>query len=268
MFWQSPCYKELLILFFIAVLALLFGIKKRFFRAEKPFAIPITFKQVGTAFLLFFGLSFALSLSFQKLFHFGSLETSAYGGLFAFFLAFIALLIFISSEEIKKIWGSLKEAKKAFMHGALAWLIAYPLAAFVGKLVACFMETVYGFREATQVVAQQILALKPYPLLFTIVAFLTLFCVPLIEEILFRGLLQNYLLRKLPRKLALVLTASLFTLAHFNIKQGLGNIEILSMLFILSLFLSYIYEKERSLFAPIALHQTFNTISFIALLYQ
>ncbi|MBI3211827.1 MAG: CPBP family intramembrane metalloprotease [Simkania negevensis] len=53
------------------------------------------------------------------------------------------------------------------------------------------------------------------------------------------------------------------TLFHLSSSQGVGNIS----LFIFALYLGFLYEKQCSLFASIALHMTFNSISVIRILF-
>ena len=84
---------------------------------------------------------------------------------------------------------------------------------------------------------------------------------PIIEEFLFRGVLQRFLRQYLPKVKTWLLTAFLFSAIHFRWSQGVSNIEILIALFALSLLLSFTYEKTTSLFSPIGLHLTFNAIT-------
>lgn len=193
--------------------------------------------------------------------------------LFASFIGFgagtTALLCYLFTRPAATKEAILYPRSRAWItyrYGALSWLIAFPVALLFGKTAAYFMKTFYGYTNPSQLIAEQLLALRPYPLYFTIAAFMIVFVVPLVEELLFRGFLQNVLKNWMPRGFALVVTACLFTGAHFNGEQGLGNVEILITLFVLSLFLSLVYERWGNLLAPIALHQTFNLLSLIGLL--
>ena len=86
---------------------------------------------------------------------------------------------------------------------------------------------------------------------------------PLIEEILFRGYLQSWCQQRWGLKSSIFFTAIVFTFFHYEMSLGLGNVEILSALFVMALFLSYLKEKYQSLWAPIALHASFNCLSSI-----
>ena len=107
--------------------------------------------------------------------------------------------------------------------------------------------------------------------------------VPLLEEMLFRGLFQTTIrsyiesFRSLmvreskPEKeqakyingawLAIVISSLLFTINHANA----GHFPAL---FVLGVCLGYSYEKSGSLFRPVFIHAIFNAISVIATLYK
>ncbi len=210
------------------------------------------FTTVLGAFTLFFGTLFVLPLILASF----SFKNATIWSLLSYIFITILLCFFYPFRFSKKIYA----------YGALTWLLAFPLATVTSEITALFMKKFYGYTEASQLIAKQILALKPYPFLFTLMLFITVFCVPLAEEILFRGLLQKFLCSRLPKAAAILITALLFTFAHFNPQQGLGNVQILSALFTLSLILSYIFDKWNCLMAPLALHQTFNALSLVGLL--
>lgn len=82
------------------------------------------------------------------------------------------------------------------------------------------------------------------------------------EEIAFRGFYFNFFNRKFSFIIASIITAALFSLLHIRqiIDQGIVQ---LVMLFALALFLNYAYEKSKSLWVPIIIHMTFNTLIFL-----
>ncbi len=80
----------------------------------------------------------------------------------------------------------------------------------------------------------------------------------ILEEIFFRGTLQNLFSKFLSNKhLAILFTSILFTLIHFNIKQ------FIPMLF-LALFLGYLYHITKSLWLPILVHFCNNSLAVVA----
>ena len=63
-----------------------------------------------------------------------------------------------------------------------------------------------------------------------------------------------------------MIASLIFAAFHFSTSQGLNNIELLVSLFVLSCFLGFLYERQESLLASMALHATFNAISILAIL--
>ena len=83
---------------------------------------------------------------------------------------------------------------------------------------------------------------------------------PVVEEVLYRGLLQTALLAAMPgrRWTVVILAASAFALQHAGLPP-----HTLPGLFILGLFLGWLYERTGSLLAPIVLHMGFNAFNFV-----
>lgn len=134
----------------------------------------------------------------------------------------------------------------------------------------CFFETILIYINGEAPPAQDavkflIAALKEGkaigPALFTIIV-----AAPILEEFLFRGVIQSYFRKKIGSTAAIFSASVLFSLFHFSSAQGFQNIFILLSLFILSLYLGFIYEKTRSIIANITLHVTFNLINTIVII--
>lgn len=79
------------------------------------------------------------------------------------------------------------------------------------------------------------------------------------EEIAFRGFYFNFFTSKFNFVIASIITSTLFSLLHIRQIVDQGIIQLV-MLFVLSLFLNYAYEKTKSLWVPIIIHITFNTL--------
>jgi membrane protease YdiL (CAAX protease family) len=81
---------------------------------------------------------------------------------------------------------------------------------------------------------------------------MTCLLAPVLEEMLFRGVILRSFLQQYPRWPAIVGTAVLFGVAHMNIYQfGAG--------LVLGLYVGWLYERTRSLLPCIALHACYNT---------
>jgi membrane protease YdiL (CAAX protease family) len=92
--------------------------------------------------------------------------------------------------------------------------------------------------------------------------------VPVLEELLFRGFLQGAFRRFFSVRTAILFSSFIFALFHFSLGQGVNNMTILVSLFILSLFLGFLKERQGNLWGSIAMHMTFNAISVAMILNQ
>lgn len=93
-----------------------------------------------------------------------------------------------------------------------------------------------------------------------LVAVMAVVIAPLLEEMLFRGLLQTLLRTYVGRPWpAIVVTSLLFAVVHADVPHW-------PALFVLSLGLGYAYEKSGSLFQPIFMHAFFNGVVIAAAL--
>jgi hypothetical protein len=79
---------------------------------------------------------------------------------------------------------------------------------------------------------------------------------PILEELVYRGIVYTRLKRHLGVAPVVVLSALVFGLMHFNIVQFIYA-------FVLGLLLALIMEKHSHVFAPILAHMTINLISVV-----
>lgn len=84
----------------------------------------------------------------------------------------------------------------------------------------------------------------------------TAIAAPIIEEIIFRGLIFDRLKKGMPVVLAAIISATVFGLAH-------GQIVWICYAGILGLIFAYVYHKTGSIKATIALHMAYNSNSVI-----
>ncbi|MCS6960720.1 MAG: type II CAAX endopeptidase family protein [Pseudanabaenaceae cyanobacterium SKYGB_i_bin29] len=82
---------------------------------------------------------------------------------------------------------------------------------------------------------------------------------PLFEELLFRGFLLPTFTKYLHIRVAILLSALLFAVAHMNINDILP-------LTVLGVVLGVVYDRSRNLISPIVLHSLWNTGSFVSIL--
>lgn len=140
----------------------------------------------------------------------------------------------------------------------LAAFLVLPVAWGLQQLSAQLMTSAQLNPEPQQVV-QEIqkgefsLFQQVYLMLVTIIA------APVVEEILFRGILYPTIKRAGYPKVALWSTSIVFALTHQNAPS------FLSLVFF-AIILTLLYEETGNLLAPIVAHSCFNTANFVLLM--
>jgi len=95
----------------------------------------------------------------------------------------------------------------------------------------------------------------PYINFFTIVV-----AAPILEEILFRGIILDGFLKNYKPFNAILVSGFLFALIHGNLIQGIGALA-------LGAFFGWIYWKTNSIAPSIILHAVNNCLGFMSVLY-
>ncbi len=88
----------------------------------------------------------------------------------------------------------------------------------------------------------------------------TFFFIAIPEELFFRGWLQNLLERRMGRTPALLLTAVLFGLSHFNKRAVLFNWRYVLLAAVAGVFYGRAWRQERRVAASGITHATVDTI--------
>ena len=250
-----------------------------FFRLppETENAQKIGWLDVAGAFALYFLVGQLLLLHLFRS-AFSEKETEGWPILWSALLSALALALYnlcCTPAVRAQVWreGALLEtfSQKAnsFVRGAAAWLLAFPWV-FFNMQLANIVNQVWHFGPPEEQVAVKLLKQSSEePLLLLPMLFSVIFIAPWMEELLFRGFLQSWLKQSFGRFSAILLSALLFALFHYAAEQRYENAPILSSMLILGCFLGFLKEKERSLWAPIGLHVTFNLIgSFFILMVE
>lgn len=143
---------------------------------------------------------------------------------------------------------------KGALAGVAAWLASYPLVLVTLLAWATLLaEFGTGWQE------QEVLTtLRADPLTFFLVAVVL---APLVEEVLYRGLLYPTLKRKWGKAVGLLVSAGLFAILH-------SHAQTLAALFVLGLVLGHVYERTGTLAAPMALHAAFNGFTFVGAMIE
>jgi hypothetical protein len=212
-------------------------------------AIQILKKQITTHFLLYSSwINFAISLL-----------------IFLFLLIYWRMINPLVRHGIVKGGGE-RSFKEDAQTAVTAWVLSFPLVLFLSQALELFLTKVFNVTQVPDQIAVKFLkSTFDTPLFFVLAVISIVILAPLIEETLFRGFLQSYIRQHLGRRQAIVITSVCFSFFHYSAGQGISNISIIFSLFVLSLFLGFVYEKQRSLFASMALHSCFNLVSVVNL---
>lgn len=228
------------------------------------------------AFAIYFLVAFAVSTlaswylnglsaeAKQKLF----LEINAvkaWINLIAMAVVLVALLIylqFLGKNILQIVVGQSCNRLRDFGMGIVSWLISFPLVIAMSQFANMLM-ILFHWQSQEQIAVRFFKSTMPNPVVYIITCIFVVLIIPLIEEIIFRGFLQNWLLNFFGRKRAIIITAIIFSLFHFSVSQGYGNVEIIPTLFVLACFLGFIYARQKSIYASWGLHATFNGINVL-----
>jgi len=173
----------------------------------------------------------------------------------------------LNRNQQQAIWGLPAERKNNFYSGVLSWLVCFPISLIVGQVIWFGLYVIGYESNLEQEAVQHLKQVIQFPVLFTATLAIIVIFAPIAEEVLFRGLLQSWLAAKWGVTKGILVTSAVFSLFHFSVTQGLANIELIVSLYVLSCFLGYMYVKQRSLWASIGLHMTFNVFGVIMILF-
>jgi hypothetical protein len=263
----------------LAFLGLWISWRKGFFNlpSSVKWEVPLRLPHVIGAFSLYFFFSFLVSFLFHSVFQVNQDNFLSFSNWFSFLASscvFASLLIYwkILPERVKMgISGKsfeTDEFRKDAFFALLALLAAFPLVLFLNQLIELILTYIFHITQIPdQLAVRYLKATFGHPLYLLLASSSIVVLAPLTEEALFRGFLQTFIRQHIGSKQAVIITSACFSLFHYSSQQGLGNLPIIGSLFILSLFLGFLYERQRSLLAPIFLHACFNTISVLNLYF-
>lgn len=254
--------------------------KKGFYSSRFYPAPPLSFRHVAYLFAIYIGVSYVLSNYVGALLQKYSAATPSVGMIvfLQFFLILFMLVGFYvychtaAKGVFIRIWKNpavlpVTSPLYDFILGVLTWLVAFPIVQVFGQLFDMILFIIFRYEGYEQVAVKYLKTTLENPAM-TILALVSIVIVaPIVEEFLFRGVLQTYLKRRFNPKTAILLASACFGLFHFSPEQGWGNVSIIGSLFVFGTFLGYVYERQGSLYASIGLHLAFNFISSVRILF-
>lgn len=189
---------------------------------------------------------------------------------FIVLLSFFLIFIFLKKKDRSRI---LKDSNTSILSdiyfGFIFFLFSFPIIIFISQLLEGILIFLFNISNLTDQLAVQYLKQSiqiPSQFILAIIAISVL--APILEEFLFRGILQTYLKKYMKKYFAIVITSVIFSFFHFSPSQGISNVVIIGSLFILSIFLGICYEKRKSIISPIVFHSCFNSFTIITLLFK
>ncbi len=214
-----------------------------------------------TLFLVFTGLYLLNSLAYGMLF--SSIEVEPHTLFFQMlFFQVPALLILFGVLRLRKIDDreclGLARGKTLRMLGlsALLYLAALPLLWFYSLLYQIFLEQL-GHSFYMQDVTQVFLAPMSWQVRAGVI-FAAVIAAPVFEEIVFRGVLFPWLVRRTGFWPGVVIVSALFAAMHMHL-PSLFPLALLSTMFCVA------YARTRSLWVPIGMHACFNGVTIVLL---
>lgn len=148
----------------------------------------------------------------------------------------------------------------------IATVVGFGLASAAGLIINVISQLLGSEPEA--IAHEALKQLKENPTLPAIIFIFVFAAVltPIIEECVFRGVLQTSLMRLSGGKRwpALLLTSAIFSVVHWWAIEP--NWQSLIPLFVIGLVFGYVYERTGSLLTPILTHAGFNAINIVLLL--
>ncbi len=236
--------------------------------ALPPFSVTIRWRDVTYGFVFYLLVQAIFAPLFLALFFdLADPDQLVWISAGALFLSAIAVIAFVLNSSTRRmILGQL--TLRPLVAGILSWVVVYPVVLFTSQFISYLIHLFYTGELPDQLAVDYLKSTMGHPGLFELTLFQIIILVPLVEELLFRGLLQTGFREFLGQKRAIVLTAAIFALFHFSLGQGVFNVELIVSLFVLACFLGFLYEKYRSLLASFGLHATFNAVSVLMIINQ
>lgn len=174
-------------------------------------------------------------------------------GLQAGFLLLLPGFLREHKISFSEAFGFAMKPKVSLLVGALGAFIFLPIGLTL-QMVSAHALMRFGWKAETQTVVNVLGNAHTWPERLTL-AVITVLLAPVVEEILFRGILYPWVKRLGHPRLALWGVSLFFAAIHANLPTFLP-------LLVLAILLARLYENTRNLLAPIAVHSLFNATNF------
>ncbi|MEG0276464.1 MAG: type II CAAX endopeptidase family protein [Coprobacillus sp.] len=177
---------------------------------------------------------------------------------------FVLLIIvwFIMKDFLKEQFKDFsKNMKDNLIYGCLVGVGLIYAGSFIGGI----LTMLFGGTDSSQNQAMIEVITKTSPVVMVIT---TVLLAPILEEFVFRGILFGWAYEINP-KFAHIISAFVFAMLHIILALLSGNIaewvQIFSY-FLMSIVLSYLYEKTNNIAVPILTHMINNLITMLIII--
>lgn len=256
----------------VLIMVICLAIARNFLSSETIWNRKGSFIATLIAFAIFIFGSFLLQVPIKSILTFFLTESELdLEGMTIFWTmaSILFALLFYSFQCQKKglnPWG--KRGFGNLFIGVATCGVAFPVVIALGQGASFAIESILG-REYTSIgqdTVRYVQSLRHHSLVLFLNSLGVVLFAPISEEILFRGFLQSWLRIYFRPFFAIFFSALCFSFIHFSETQGLANIELFFPLLFLGVLLGYLYERQQSLLASIALHSSFNLVSISIIL--
>ena len=183
-----------------------------------------------------------------------------------FFQGAILAAILVLRRKFPKLYGERLDRPEPLRTGnlcltTLAYFVKFLPLLWLAALALVMVLQVLNIQPEPQDLVQLMTeAARNNPLAIVGLATSAIILAPIVEEILFRGYVHRFLRAKTSVPLATIGSSALFALIHFSAHAFIP-------LFLLSILLSYVYERTGKILAPIVFHALYNaqTVGLILL---
>lgn len=203
--------------------------------------------------LLFFSAQLGSALFVAPLLRFLPSENIQLLAYIASNLGFVVLLLVGARRKFNFTWGSIgvvKPKAKTTLLVFPAFIVYFLLSALFTYLASQFISG-FNIEQAQDVGFKNLTSNLDLMAGFVSLVILT----PIVEEVIFRGILFNGLRRRYSFWIAAVASSLLFAIAHMQWNVAVDT-------FALGLILCYLVEKSGSIVPSIVLHALKNSIAF------
>lgn len=235
---------------------------------------PVRFTHLASVFAIYFGYLFVLPLFLFRMIHSPTINELMTLQFFIVVAMFFTLLFYIRTEGRGSLMIAIKNPESTSSKwsdlaiGIAVWFVAFPWVGVVSQICDFILEAFFNFKSYEQVAVKYLKDNLESPLQMALALLSIVIIAPIVEELLFRGTLQQFLKKYFSVKTSIIFTSLIFACFHFSATQGLGNFSLIPSLFTFACFLGYTYERQGSIFASIALHLTFNLASSFQIIFS